>query len=91
MYFLKEQCKKWLRPATEKSLKNIWLTMRRLEYQMQKKGAWVRYSVWQECNFLYFCRRVSPVRSAPAESPQGRKAARVGSCSDAIQIAYPLL
>ena len=38
---------------------------------------------------FYFCRRVSPVRPAPAEFPQGRKAARVGSCSGAIQVAYP--
>jgi len=30
------------------------------------------------------------VRPAPAESPQGRKAARVGGCSGATQVAYPL-
>jgi len=39
---------------------------------------------------FYFCRRVSPVRPAPAEFPQGRKAARVGGCSGATQVAYPL-
>jgi len=30
------------------------------------------------------------VRPAPAEFPQGRKAARVGGCSGATQVAYPL-
>lgn len=35
-------------------------------------------------------RRVSPVRPAPAETPQSRKAARVGGCSGATQVAYPL-
>jgi len=33
--------------------------------------------------------RVSPVRPAPAEFPQGRKAARVGGRSGATQVAYP--
>jgi len=46
--------------------------------------------VWREMKNFYFCRRVSPVRPAPAESPQGRKAARVGGCSGATQVAYPL-
>jgi len=46
--------------------------------------------VWQEMKNFYFCRRVSPVRPAPTESPQGRKAARVGGCSGATQVAYPL-
>jgi len=32
----------------------------------------------------YFCAGVSPVRPAPTEIPQGRKAARVGGCSGAI-------
>ena len=35
-------------------------------------------------------RRVSPVQSAPAETPQSRKAARVGGCSGVTQVAYPL-
>ncbi len=43
-----------------------------------------------EDKILYFCSRVSPVRPAPAESPQGRKAARVGGRSGATQVAYPL-
>jgi len=30
------------------------------------------------------------VRPAPAEIPQGRKTARVGGCSGATQVAYPL-
>jgi len=33
--------------------------------------------------------RVSHVRPAPTELPQGRKAARVGGCSGAIYVAYP--
>ncbi len=47
--------------------------------------------VCRNVKIFYFCRRVSPVRPAPAESPQGRKAARVGGCSGATQVAYPLL
>ena len=46
--------------------------------------------ICREWKNFYFCRRVSPVRPAPAESPQGRKAARVGGCSGATQVAYPL-
>ncbi len=34
-------------------------------------------------------RRVSPVRPAPAEFPQGLTAARVGGCSGAMRSAYP--
>ena len=30
------------------------------------------------------------MRPAPAETPQSRKAARVGGCSGATQVAYPL-
>jgi hypothetical protein len=30
------------------------------------------------------------VQSAPAETPQSRKAARVGGCSGVTQVAYPL-
>ena len=33
---------------------------------------------------VYFCIRVSIIRSAPVELPQGRKAARVKWLSDAI-------
>ena len=47
--------------------------------------------VW--CCFLaknaYLCIRVSHIRPAPAELPQGRKAARVCGCSGAIYSAYP--
>jgi len=39
--------------------------------------------------FLLFLRRVSPARPAPAEFPQGWKAARAGGCSGAMQVAYP--
>jgi hypothetical protein len=39
---------------------------------------------------LLFLSRVSPARPAPAEFPQGWKAARAGSCSGAMQVAYPL-
>lgn len=38
---------------------------------------------------IVFLQRVSPVRPAPAEFPQGRKTARVGGCSGAMQVAYP--
>ena len=34
-------------------------------------------------------KRVSPVRHAPSELPQGLTAARVLGCSGAMQIAYP--
>ena len=37
----------------------------------------------------YLCIRVSHIRPAPAELPQGRKAARVCGCSGAIYSAYP--
>ncbi len=33
--------------------------------------------------------RVSPVRPAPIEFPQGLTAARVDGCSGAMQVAYP--
>jgi len=46
--------------------------------------------IWRYIKNFYFCSRVSPARPAPAESPQGRKAARVGGCSGATQVAYPL-
>jgi hypothetical protein len=38
--------------------------------------------------FIFLC-RVSPARPAPAEFPQGWKAARVSGCSGAMQVAYP--
>ena len=40
-------------------------------------------NICQQYVFLYFCARVSPMRPAPAEPPQGRKAARVCGCSGA--------
>ena len=46
--------------------------------------------ICRKYKIFYFCRRVSPVRPAPAEFPQGRKTARVGGCSGATQVAYPL-
>jgi len=39
---------------------------------------------------LLFLHGVSLVRPAPAELPQDRKVARVGGCSGAMQVAYPL-
>jgi hypothetical protein len=46
---------------------------------------WVDYLI-KKCVFLH---RVSLVRPAPFELPQGRNAARVKGCSGAIQVAYP--
>lgn len=46
---------------------------------------WVEYLI-KKCVFL---QRVSLVRPAPFELPQGRNAARVKGCSGAIQVAYP--
>ena len=38
----------------------------------------------QNKKYIYFCRRVSPMRPAPVESPQDLTVARVGGCSGAM-------
>jgi hypothetical protein len=56
---------------------------------MQKTITKFFFNLEQEVFFILL-RRVSPARSAPVESPQGRKAARVNGRSGAMQVAYPL-
>ena len=75
---------------TKKSELNIFLKAKCLVRFDVKKFPKDGVLVCGESKIFYFCRRVSPVRPAPAESPQGRKAARVSGCSGATQVAYPL-
>ncbi len=59
-----------------------------LIYFYQKNIIKLFFYLVQEVFFLLL-RRVSPTRPVPVEPPQGRKAARVNSCSGAMQVAYP--
>ena len=47
-------------------------------------------NICQNASKLLLLWRISPVRLAPFELPQGLIAARVVGCSGAIQGAYPL-
>jgi len=42
-------------------------------------------TICPESEIFYFCARVSPVRPAPVEFPQGLTAARVDGCSGAMR------
>ncbi len=54
-----------------------------------QKKCWGAEKSFEVIQIFLLLQRVSPVRPAPAETPQGRKAARIGGCSGATQIAYP--
>lgn len=55
----------------------------------EKRAKKKEESACHNWRIFYFCRRVSPVRPAPAELLQGLTTAKVGGRSGAIQIAYP--
>ena len=65
------------------------LTINILIIILQKNVTKLFFNLVQEVFFILL-RRVSPARSAPVETPQGRKAARVNGRSGAMQVAYPL-
>ncbi len=83
-FFFLLKCKEQI--VTLKYSYPFFKNFKQIKYASNKSGA---FSLWLSIKNFYFCSRVSPVRPAPAESPQGRKAARVGGCSGATQVAYP--